>query len=205
MNIKKVVVICLAGLIMTAVSPSVISPSFAAKGGVRMSVPKSLPAAPKTAPRNNSTVNNANRTTNNNANSAQANQQSRQNTQSNARTNTQSQSNPGSGWGSAMRNIGLLAGGMFLGSMLSSLFGWGGMGFMADILGVMFNIALLLIIISLISRLWSKFRGRKKNDFDDDAYRRGYEAAKREAQFHHSGPTIDVTPVDDDKDKRNRW
>ena len=70
--------------------------------------------------------------------------------------------------------------------MLSSLFGWGNMGFMADILGVMFNIILLLVIVSLISHLWRKFRG-KKNTSDDDAYRRGYEAAMREERFRHKG------------------
>ena len=136
--------------------------------------------------------------------SNQTNQQTRQNAQqANARTNTQTRTNQSSGWGSAMRNIGLLAGGMFLGSMLSSLFGWGNMGFMADILGVMFNIILLLVIVSLISHLWRKFRG-KKNTSDDDAYRRGYEAAMREERFRHKGMTIDVKPIDDDKDDRRR-
>lgn len=195
MKLKKIAVVCLAGLVIAAAAPVVSTPVFAARGGVRVSAPKALPSGSKGTVRNNTT----NRTTNN-----QTNQQARQNAQqANARTNTQTRTNQSSGWGSAMRNIGLLAGGMFLGSMLSSLFGWGNMGFMADILGVMFNIILLLVIVSLISHLWRKFRG-KKNSSDDDAYRRGYEAAMREERFRHKGMTIDVKPIDDDKDDRRR-
>ena len=195
MNFKKIAVVCLAGLVIAAAAPVVSTPAFAARGGVRVSAPKALPSGSKGTVRNNTT----NRTTNN-----QTNQQARQNAQqANARTNTQTRTNQSSGWGSAMRNIGLLAGGMFLGSMLSSLFGWGNMGFMADILGVMFNIILLLVIVSLISHLWRKFRG-KKNTSDDDAYRRGYEAAMREERFRHKGMTIDVKPIDDDKEERRR-
>lgn len=195
MKLKKIAVVCLAGLVIAAAAPVVSTPVFAARGGVRVSAPKALPSGSKGTVRNNTT----NRTTNN-----QTNQQARQNAQqANARTNTQTRTNQSSGWGSAMRNIGLLAGGMFLGSMLSSLFGWGNMGFMADILGVMFNIILLLVIVSLISHLWRKFRG-KKNTSDDDAYRRGYEAAMREERFRHKGMTIDVKPIDDDKEERRR-
>ena len=195
MKLKKIAVVCLAGLVIAAAAPVVSTPVFAARGGVRVSAPKALPSGSKGPVRNNTT----NRTTNN-----QTNQQARQNAQqANARTNTQTRTNQSSGWGSAMRNIGLLAGGMFLGSMLSSLFGWGNMGFMADILGVMFNIILLLVIVSLISHLWRKFRG-KKNTSDDDAYRRGYEAAMREERFRHKGMTIDVKPIDDDKEDRRR-
>lgn len=195
MKLKKIAVVCLAGLVIAAAVPVVSTPVFAARGGVRVSAPKALPSGSKGTVRNNTT----NRTTNN-----QTNQQTRQNAQqANARTNTQTRTNQSSGWGSAMRNIGLLAGGMFLGSMLSSLFGWGNMGFMADILGVMFNIILLLVIVSLISHLWRKFRG-KKNSSDDDAYRRGYEAAMWEERFRHKGMTIDVKPIDDDKDDRRR-
>ena len=194
MKLKKIAVLCLAGLVIAAAAPVVSTPVFAARGGVRVSAPKALPSGSKGTVRNNTT----NRTTNN-----QTNQQARQNTQANARANAQTRTNQSSGWGSAMRNIGLLAGGMFLGSMLSSLFGWGNMGFMADILGVMFNIILLLVIVSLISHLWRKFRG-KKNTSDDDAYRRGYEAAMREERFRHKGMTIDVKPIDDDKEDRRR-
>lgn len=194
MKLKKIAVVCLAGLVIAAAAPVVSTPVFAARGGVRVSAPKALPSGSKGTVRNNTT----NRTTNN-----QTNQQARQNTQANARANAQNRTNQSSGWGSAMRNIGLLAGGMFLGSMLSSLFGWGNMGFMADILGVMFNIILLLVIVSLISHLWRKFRG-KKNNADDDAYRRGYEAAMREERFRHKGMTIDVKPIDEDKEDRRR-
>ena len=159
-------------------------------------------AAPKTAPpavAPKSTPNGSGAGTQRTANPNQT-QQARPNTnttaQNAARTNQSS-----SRWGSAMRNIGLLAGGMFLGSMLSSLFGWGNMGFMADILGVLFNIILLLVIISILSSLWRKFRGRKGSR-EDDAYRRGYEAAMRNKRQEDGYTTIDVTPLDEDKHKK---
>lgn len=202
MNVKKIAVICLAGLVMAAAVPAISMPAFAARGGVRMSAPKALPSGSKGTVRNNTTVNKSA-----NGQNAQTNQQARQSGQTNANTrtnaNAQTQTNQSSRWGSAMRNIGLLAGGMFLGSMLSSLFGFGNMGFMSDILGVMVNIVLLLVIVSLISYAWRKFRGKTQHT-DDDAYRRGYEAAMREERFRHKGTTIDVKPIDDDKEERRQ-
>ena len=110
MKLKKIAVVCLAGLVIAAAAPVVSTPVFAARGGVRVSAPKALPSGSKGTVRNNTT----NRTTNN-----QTNQQARQNAQqANARTNTQTRTNQSSGWGSAMRNIGLLAGGMFLGRQI---------------------------------------------------------------------------------------
>lgn len=141
---KTLSIIAGAALLFATAVPAASMPVWAAKGGaVRMAAPKTAPpaAAPKSTP------NGSGAGTQRTANPNQT-QQARPNTnttaQNAARTNQSS-----SRWGSAMRNIGLLAGGMFLGSMLSSLFGWGNMGFMADILGVLFNIILLLVIISI--------------------------------------------------------
>lgn len=193
---KTLSIIAGAALLFATAVPAASMPVWAAKGGaVRMAAPKTAPpaAAPKSTP-NGSGVG-----TQRTANPNQT-QQARPNTnttaQNAARTNQSS-----SRWGSAMRNIGLLAGGMFLGSMLSSLFGWGNMGFMADILGVLFNIILLLVIISILSSLWRKFRGRKGSR-EDDAYRRGYEAAMRNKRQEDGYTTIDVTPLDEDKHKK---
>lgn len=159
---KTLSIIAGAALLFATAVPAASMPVWAAKGGaVRMAAPKTAPpaAAPKSTP------NGSGAGTQRTANPNQT-QQARPNTnttaQNAARTNQSS-----SRWGSAMRNIGLLAGGMFLGSMLSSLFGWGNMGFMADILGVLFNIILLLVIISILSSLWRKFRGRKGGREDD--------------------------------------
>lgn len=193
---KTLSIIAGAALLFATVVPAASMPVWAAKGGaVRMAAPKTAPpaAAPKSTPNGSGTG------TQRTANPNQT-QQARPNTnttaQNAARTNQSS-----SRWGSAMRNIGLLAGGMFLGSMLSSLFGWGNMGFMADILGVLFNIILLLVIISILSSLWRKFRGRKGGR-EDDAYRRGYEAAMRNKRQEDGYTTIDVTPLDEDKHKK---
>lgn len=193
---KTLSIIAGAALLFATAVPAASMPVWAAKGGaVRMAAPKTAPpaAAPKSTPNGSGTG------TQRTANPNQT-QQARPNTnttaQNAARTNQSS-----SRWGSAMRNIGLLAGGMFLGSMLSSLFGWGNMGFMADILGVLFNIILLLVIISILSSLWRKFRGRKGSR-EDDAYRRGYEAAMRNKRQEDGYTTIDVTPLDEDKHKK---
>ena len=193
---KTLSIIAGAALLFATAVPAASMPVWAAKGGaVRMAAPKTAPpaAAPKSTP--NGSGAGSQRTANPNQT-----QQARPNTnttaQNAARTNQSS-----SRWGSAMRNIGLLAGGMFLGSMLSSLFGWGNMGFMADILGVLFNIILLLVIISILSSLWRKFRGRKGGR-EDDAYRRGYEAAMRNKRQEDGYTTIDVTPLDEDKHKK---
>lgn len=71
--------------------------------------------------------------------------------------NTTQQSS--SRWGSALRNIGLFAGGMFLGSMLSNMFGMG--GFMGDILGLIANVVLIGIVVMIIMALYRKFFGKK--------------------------------------------
>jgi len=69
----------------------------------------------------------------------------------------------GTGWGNALRSIGFLAGGMLLGSMLASMFGLGS-GFLADILGVLANVALVFIAVMAIRWIWNRFRGRKEEE-----------------------------------------
>lgn len=78
---------------------------------------------------------------------------------SNAAGNTQSSSR----WGSVMRNIGLLAGGMMLGHLLSSMFGMGG-GMLGDILGLVFNVVMLVVVVMALKWLWNRFRGRKNEE-----------------------------------------
>lgn len=197
MKLKTLCLIAGAAFMVAVSAPVTTMPVWAAKGGaVRMSAPKSAPMAPAKTTPNTGSGSNSQSTLNQNAKTQQ---QTKANTnttgQSKANTNTTTQSS--SRWGGIMRNVGLLAGGMFLGSMLSSLFGFGNMGFMADMLGMLFNIILLLVILSLAVRLWRKFRGRKQHQ-EDDAYRRGYEAAMRQKRQNDAYTTIDVTPIDDD-------
>ncbi|WP_301859602.1 hypothetical protein [uncultured Megasphaera sp.] len=196
MKLKYIALVGVIAISAAAVVPAGSSPSFAAKGGIKMSAPKALPA-PKAVPSSSGNAAKSSTSTKQTAPGSQTKQQT-------ASGQSQAGTAPSSSrWGGVMRNIGLLAGGMFLGSMLSSLFGWGGMGFMADIMGLLFNIILAFIVFALLSWAWRKIRGRRHTD-DDDAYRRGYEAAKREERFRHHGPTIDVTPVDDEE-KKKKW
>lgn len=69
----------------------------------------------------------------------------------------------GSRWGNVMRNIGLLAGGMMLGHLLSSMFGMGG-GMLGDILGLVFNVLMVVVAFMVLRWLWQRFRGRKNEE-----------------------------------------
>ena len=70
--------------------------------------------------------------------------------------------NTGSRWGNTLRNIGLFAGGMFLGSMLASMFGFGGL--FGDILGALANVILFGAVIMLAMWAWRKFKNRNTPD-----------------------------------------
>lgn len=198
MKAKLFTCICILSLVIgTAVwtAPT----TYAAKGGAaKLTAPRSMPAAPSSnVPATTKVAPNASQKAN--ATGQQATSQTNTKQQANTKQQTaqnqgqNQQTRSGSFFGSAMRNIGLLAGGMFLGSMLSSLFGWGGMGFMADMMGLLFNIILLFVVIRLIAWAWQKFRGSKRTSDEDEAYRKGYEAAMRKQQ--NAPYTIDVTPL----------
>lgn len=112
---------------------------------------------PKTdAPKTNATeAPKSNATTNNTTNNASTNTANKTNTTTNTANNQQS----GSRWGSALRNIGLFAGGMFLGSMLSNMFGLS--GFMGDILGLIANVVFIGIVVMVIMAIYRKLFGKK--------------------------------------------
>lgn len=204
---KVFTLVCILGLLLGTSAALFATPTWAAKGGAaRLTAPRSMPAAPaastpaaakgaRTAPNNGTAAEpKANGQTGAQANTQQktANQQAAQ-----AQTGTQRSSV----LGGAMRNIGLFAGGMFLGSMLSGLLGWGSMGFMSEILGMLFNIIAIYVVIKLVLWAWRSLRGRKtETSRDDEAYRRGYEAAMRSQRQKGEAPyTIDVTPVEPDR------
>lgn len=69
--------------------------------------------------------------------------------------------------GGFWRNAGMFGGGMLMGSMLSSMFGFGSMGAMSSIFGVIFNILILAGIIMGIRFLWNKFRANNNNNRRD--------------------------------------
>lgn len=132
-------------------------------GGVRMSAPKaSLPAAaPKAAVPKASApaapAAKANTKVNRNEPVKDLPNEQRINT-AGAAVNTSQRSS--SRWGSALRNIGLFTGGMFLGSLLSHSLGWGNMDWGADFLGLLINLILLLIVIRLLLSIWRFLRRR---------------------------------------------
>ena len=202
MNGKKILAAMMVGAMALTVSPvlpaslDLATTAYAAKGGAKFapSAPKAAPAAPKAstgagagksvsgngagyAPSKDAKSLDKNAPTSNAAN------------KSNAAAGTQANQSS-SRFGSIMRGIGLFAGGMFLGSMLSHLFGGMGSGMMADVLGLLMNGLMLVAAIFVIRWLWNKFRGNKG---EASPYRQNFDApAPRE--------TIDVTqhrPVQD--------
>ena len=50
---------------------------------------------------------------------------------------------------------------MFLGSMLSSLFGLGNFGWAADFLGLLFNVVLIYVLFKAVSAVWRAIRDRR--------------------------------------------
>ena len=211
MKAKKFLAAVLAGTVF-AFAPatgigSQIAPSlglhgpnivYAAKGGVRIapSAPKAAPAAPKaTSPDTHKSVSGNGGSyapsksakdlekTAPGANSANAGT----NAKAGAAANTQS----GSRLGSIMRGVGLLAGGMFLGSMLSHLFGFG-TGMMSDMLGLVMNILLFAVAFMVIRALLRRFLGGNRSQND---YRQSYqEPLQTHTQSQRRPDVIDIQP-----------
>jgi predicted lipid-binding transport protein (Tim44 family) len=64
--------------------------------------------------------------------------------------------------GGFLRNAALLGGGMLLGGMLGSMFGFGNMGFLSTILGILINVMLVVGVVMGIRYLWNKFKNKDK-------------------------------------------
>ena len=154
MKLKKIGVMLVAAAFVVSAGAGTAD---AAKGGGKISVPKvSAPKAstPKAAKPEASTKKES---PNNKeyAPSKKADQyketapaaKSNTNVASNAAANAQKST----GWGSAMRTMGMLAGGMLLGSMLSHLFGFGGTGLFADIICLL-NFVVRRFILSRLNK-----------------------------------------------------
>lgn len=69
------------------------------------------------------------------------------------------QQSTGSGW---MRNVGMLAGGMVLGGMLSSMLGQGSSGMLANIMGLLVSLVPIIIIFMLGRFLWSRYKTKRE-------------------------------------------
>jgi hypothetical protein len=209
MKTKKILAALCAGVMLAAtpaapqiLTQTVTSTAYAAKGGARIAAPKAVPSAPKapaassnSAPSKSVSGNGGSYAPSKSAKDLQKEAPSA-NSRTNGATANAAQQRSGSRFGNIMRTIGLFAGGMFLGSMLASLFGGMGMGtgLLADILGVLMNIAFLVIAVMAIRWLWNRFRGRKNDSgrTGGNPYRsaNSFDAAREQPHI----PVQDITP-----------
>ena len=200
MKLKKLIAAAMVGtltltapiIVPNAVQSTLGAQAEAAKGGARIA-PKSAPA-PKAAPSTQSGSQSKSVSGNGAgyAPSKNANQLDKNAPAAGARANTPGAANAastaqrGTGWGNTLRNIGLLAGGMMLGGLLASMFGMGG-GFLADILGVLANVAIAVVAFMAIRWVWNRFRGRK----EENVYQR---AARPQQAAAPQPPITDIRP-----------
>lgn len=170
-NMKKLAAAVMVGVMAAVTVPAVTSvtagTAYAAKGGAKLgggvkSAPKA--AAPKAAApsSNNSKSVSGNGEGYKPSKDAKSLEKNAPAASSKAAAGNAANAQSGSRWGSALRNIGLFAGGMMLGSMLSHLFGGLGGGMMADILGLVMNILMAAAVFLILRWAWNKFRGRGK-------------------------------------------
>ena len=198
MKLKKLIAAAMVGsLTFTAplILPQTVQSTLgaqaeAAKGGARISPrtsPNTAPAAP--AAQSGSQGKAVSGNGEGYAPSKNANQLDKNAPAANAKANTPnaanaaSQAQKSSGWGNTLRNIGLLAGGMMLGGLLASMFGMGS-GMLADILGVLANVAIAVVVFMAIRWVWNRFRSRKEENV--------YQSAARPAAAPQ--PVTDIRP-----------
>lgn len=195
MKMKKLLSAMMVGaMVMTTVpmvSLATTSTAYAAKGGAKLgggSV-KAPSAAPKaSAPSSDSNSKSVSGNGENYKPSKDAKSLNKDAPSASSKTNSAANTQSGSRWGSALRNIGLFAGGMFLGSMLSHLFGGFGGGMMADVMGLIMNVLMLGVAFMVIRWLWNKFKGRNNGQ---NAYRSNMQDMNQRQE------PIDVTPRQD--------
>ena len=186
MKLKKIIAAAMVGSLTVATAPIIapnavqsviVSQAEAAKGGARIApkaAPKAAPAAP--AAQSGSQSKSVSGNGEGYAPSKNASQLDKNAPTAGAKANTPGAANAanaaqrGTGWGNTLRNIGLLAGGMMLGGLLASMFGMGE-GFLADLLGVLANVAMVFVAFIAIRWLWNRFRGRKEENVYQNAAR----------------------------------
>lgn len=212
MNIKKTMAAFMVGAMVLSAAPVIpaANTAYAAKGGAKMSIPKSAPA-PK-APAAGATSNaNTSKSVSGNGSSYAPSKDAKSleknapaaNAKSNtaaANANTQSSSR----LGSIMRGIGIFAGGMLLGSMLSHLFGMGS-GMFADIMGLLMNGLLIVVAIMAVRWLWNKFRGNKASSSRPSDYRQDLEMRQQpmDSQPQMRTPIHDIKPRGNDYEPKS--
>ena len=195
MNIKKTLSALMVGAMVLSAAPvlpasaSFVSTAYAAKGGAKMSIPKSAPA-PK-APAAGATSNGSTSKSVSGNGSSYAPSKDAKRLEKNAPSSSR--------LGSIMRGIGIFAGGMLLGSMLSHLFGMGS-GMFADILGLLMNGLLIVVAIMAVRWLWNKFRGNKTSASSSRDYRQDLEMRQQPMDGQQMR-----TPIQDIKPRGNDY
>lgn len=202
---KKILAAGMAGAFLLTAVPVVAvelsSPAYAAKGGARFSAPKSAPKpAPKAAAPSGNTQkadkpNNKEYQPSKDAKDLQKDAPAAKSNAAAGTTANAANANTGSRFGNALRNIGLLAGGMMLGGLLASLFGME--GFMSDLMGILMNVVLFGAAFMAIRWLWGKFRGRGQSQ--ENVYRQDFAARQPERK---APPIVDIQPPTMDYDPR---
>ena len=197
MNLKKILAAAMIGSLTAWTAPICVpadmgSPIFsqaeAAKGGARIA-PRSAPAAPKSSPSSSSSGkavsgNGSGYAPSKSANQLDKNAPAANATKSAPASGAANTANKSTGWGSALRNIGLFAGGMLLGSMLSSMLGMGGA--FGDIMGVLMNIVLAAAVFIAIRWAWNRFRSRKEDNV--------YQSSASRSNAAPQPPITDIRP-----------
>lgn len=194
---KTAIALVLAAFAFSLAAPMTDTTVFAAKGGARISAPKAAPSTSKASPSTGATKASS-PNTKEYAPSKSA--KSYSNEAPSAKTGANAaaaQTQSGSRWGSALRNIGLFAGGMMLGGLLSNMFGMGGTGMMSDILGLLMNLVMIGAVVMIVRLLWNKFRGNKTAGGYREA--RSQEAPRERMmdvtpRQEHQGKVVDILP-----------
>lgn len=184
MKLKKIIAATMVGALTVYAAPIIapnavqsitISQAEAAKGGARIA-PRTSPKPAAPAAQSGSQSKSVSGNGEGYAPSKNANQLDKNAPATGAKSGTSnaasaaSQAQKGTGWGNTLRNVGLLAGGMMLGGLLASMFGMGG-GFLADILGVLANVAIAVVAFLAIRWVWNRFRTRKEENVYQSAAR----------------------------------
>lgn len=195
-NARKILASLMVGTMIVVAAPAgvafdnqaVYSVASAAKGGAKFSAPKPAPkAAPKSNAAPSSKASDSKSVSGNGkdykpSKDAKSLEKDAPGTNAKSSTAAPAAQQSSSRFGSIMRNVGLLAGGMFLGSMLANLFGMG--GFFGDVLGLLANIVMFGAVFMLLRWAWNKFRGNNGSSYGNNSW-----------QSRSSEP-VDVTPRD---------
>ena len=169
MTLKEIAAtIAVGSVLLTAVpiasnSLDISTTVEAAKGGAKLSIPKSTPKVNiQKAPSTSKPAANESKSVSGGGKEYKPSKSAKElpNTAPSKAANTNTNTNNGSTFGNTLRNIGLFAGGMMLGGLIGSLLGDLGGGLLGDVLGLLFNLAIFYALYRGGRYLWDRFKGK---------------------------------------------